>query len=241
MKDEFNCMSEGSNIPAVPFPDEVTSGYLYNEEGYNFFPNDQIEIRDEETNDKTELYEILSIRDQEELKVYKYMAEEFESMGVDEVNQLLEKENAYRWFILYREEVPIKGHPSMESIVFYVYGIESPFIEGSNLALLFLWASSNSYPSKTMPDVEEIVEAPTFEKLQENLLEKSGRLEKLYTEMEGSVEEDVGLIATFGEFNARKRFDVDEPRTYDEETRQRIKEKAAKLETHLKENENIYV
>jgi hypothetical protein len=223
----------------APFPEAPMSGFLTFETTDDVRPNDNIEVRATEETEDDHFYEIVSIRENDEIYMYDHKTSSLDTFTKEDVRDILEQENSYHHTILSREVVPIEDAPS-DTLVFYVYAVENPKLPDDKRAIQFGWAVENQNPLRDMPEYNESVTALAWEDLREKV-SVDGNLPEFYETFDEQAQEAINLAVSVGEFNARKLFGVDGEPTYDEELERRMERDSSSIEDVSQEMDDVYV
>lgn len=224
--------------PNVPLPDQPMSGYVSYDGVDDVRANDQIEVRG--TNGRSEhFYEVLSIREGDKPYVYDHKSEEFTLFTKEEMREVLDRDDSYKWTILVREVVPGAGSPT-DSLLFYTYAVQNPELPEGGYAFYFGWALENENPVKNMPEWNGSTFDMGFRDLRGKAL-PGGELEDLYDEMGEDISELVGLTLTVAEFNARRLMEFKTEPTYDEEMKRRMERDSENIVDVAESQQNVYL
>lgn len=202
----------------IPLADDMMESNMHFENSDDIRPNDQIQIGAESTE---HFYEVLSIEDgvvdtfdHENLTRQKFTKEEIETIK--------EQDDAFLWSILSREIIPTE---SGGSLLFYVYAAEFP--EKEDRAILFGWATVNTYPPEEAASTfNEMNAYAQFSQMRDDIAAHEGCFEPLFTEKFGDIEDILDSVAIEAEYNANQMFGLQTEPTYSDEVANRLEESA---------------
>lgn len=217
----------------VPVADEPMSDYIHFKNVSDIRPCDQIRVGDEE---RVDFYEILSIRSDNTVNVYNHKKEEYNLLEEDEINNILSRDDSYKWSILVREIVPISK--SNESLLIYFYAIESPSI-GDDRVLICGWSIENQYPPETVTSFDKMSYFATFEEIQKSIQNKEDCFKPLFEKFNGEVGEILRFSAISAEYNADQLFGLQTEKTFGKEMEKQIQQKASTIDNTSIAHNNI--
>lgn len=223
----------------IPFPDGLTTGCVEYDSVPSLLPGDEIEVRNEDDEERLHKYEILSIRNNERPYVRDHVEEEFKMFEKNEMREVLENENSYHWAVLNRETIPVDDHPT-DTLVVWTFAVENPHA-GDRRGLFFCWSITNQRPVQDMPELDGFIMGANFEMLRESIRNAEGDLSELYDTLSGSTPEILDTLAIVAEFNAESRFNLHTEPTYGDEMRRRMERDAETLGDAIEMSENVYV
>ena len=220
----------------VPLADNPTSGVLHFEsESYgDLLPGSQIKTDDE-------LYEILSIRENDTVTVVEHQEETVSNRTKMEIRGLLSDPSSQVWNILTREIMTVSVNGVEKSLLLYYYAAEIPEISTEDHVLVFSWILNDTVPPETDSEPDEVEFFMTFMEIHDAIDNREDIFDNLFTQVDADITEEVIMSLYIAEYNTRQQFEVHHEPTYSTELEQRLEEESASLE-HLSElQNNIYV